>query len=235
MHTTIHSAQNSPIAPNAAAIALQKVTAVHGQTVALDGVSLQIARGETTVIAGRNGSGKSTLLEVLAGTHAVHGGRVLRAPGLSTALVVQRSGLPERLPLTVLDAVRMGTWAGRGLWRRTSGADREAVRWAIGSLALDGLEHRPVNALSGGQLQRVLIAQGIVQRADLLLLDEPMSGVDAHTAQRIEHVLDGEVQRGVTVVQVSHDAAVIAAAPRLVLLEGGRIVSQRGRADGAVA
>lgn len=224
MRTDTRSPKNGHLTPDAAAITLHQIVATHGQTVALDGVSLSIARGETTVIAGHNGSGKSTLLEVLAGTHAIHSGTLVRADGLKTAIVVQRSGLPERLPLTVLDAVRMGTWAGRGLWHRETRSDRETVGWGIRSLGLEGLEKRPMNELSGGQRQRALIAQGIVQRADLLLLDEPMSGVDAHTAERIERVLESEVRRGVTVVHVSHDAAVIAAAERVIRLEAGRIL-----------
>lgn len=223
MRTETRNPKIGILAPDAAAITLHEIVATHGTTVALDGVSLTIARGETTVIAGHNGSGKSTLLEVLAGTHAIDSGTVVRADGVKTAIVVQRSGLPERLPLTVLDTVRMGTWAGRGLWRRETHTDRETVEWGIRSLGLEGLENRPMNALSGGQRQRVLIAQGIVQRADLLLLDEPMSGVDAHTAERIERVLDAEVQRGVTVVHVSHDAAVVDAAGRVIRLESGRV------------
>lgn len=226
MRTDTRTPKNGRLPPDAAAIALHDITATHGHTVALDGVSLTIVRGETTVIAGHNGSGKSTLLEVLAGIHPVHSGHIARRSEQKIAIVVQRSGLPERLPLTVRDAVRMGTWAGRGLWRRETRADRETVEWGIRSLALEGLESRPVNSLSGGQRQRVLIAQGIVQRADVLLLDEPMSGVDEHTAARIELVLEGEVKRGATVVHVSHDPAVIASARRVIRLEKGRVAER---------
>jgi zinc/manganese transport system ATP-binding protein len=191
--------------------------------VALDGVSLELERGSLTVVAGENGSGKSTLLGVLVGLHGIRSGELLRQPGLRVGIVVQRSAVPERLPLTVLDAVRMGTWAGRGLWRRGSPDDAETVTRCIALLGLQGLEQREINSLSGGQRQRVLLAQGIAQRAGLLLLDEPMNGVDAETRERIREAIDGEVRRGVTVVHVSHDAAVIAAAERLILLDQGRI------------
>lgn len=208
---------------DSAVVALRNVTAAHGRVIALDGVSLELERGSLTVVAGENGSGKSTLLGVLAGVHDIQSGELVRQPRLRVAIVVQSSALPERLPLTVLDAVRMGTWAGRGLWRRTRQQDTETVSRCIALLGLRGLEQRAVHSLSGGQRQRVLLAQGIAQRADLLLLDEPMNGVDAETRERIGAVIDGELRRGVTVVHVSHDSPVIGSAERLIRLEGGRI------------
>lgn len=223
MRTEIATRSPTESPADSAVVALRNVTAAHGQVIALDGVSLELERGSLTVVSGENGSGKSTLLGVLAGVHDIRSGELVRQPGLRVAIVVQSSALPERLPLTVLDAVRMGTWAGRGLWRRRTPDDAETVARCIALLGLRGLEQRAMHSLSGGQRQRVLLAQGIAQRADMLLLDEPMNGVDAGTRERIREVIDGEVRRGVTVVHVSHDPPVIGSAERLIWLEGGRI------------
>ena len=229
MHPAIALDPSSTAARDSTAITLLNVTATHGNDRAVDGVSLAIMRGAVTVIAGPNGSGKSTLLNVLAGLHDIRSGEIVRHTTGRTAIVVQRSGLPERLPMTVGDAVTMGSWAGRGLWRRARRSDRSTVARCIRDLALDGLEHRSLHSLSGGQRQRVLVAQGLAQQADLLLLDEPMNGVDAETQERIESVIDSEAQRGVTVVHVSHDTSVIARARRVIRLEAGRLVQPTER------
>ncbi|WP_082492382.1 zinc ABC transporter ATP-binding protein AztA [Leifsonia sp. Root4] len=215
----------SRAASDPAVMTLRAVSAGHGGSTALDEVSLELERGTVTVIAGANGSGKSTLLAVIAGLHGIRSGEIRRARGLRVAIVVQRSRLPERLPLTVRDAVRMGTWAGRGLWRRTTPSDADVVAQSIERVGLNGLEKRAVHSLSGGQMQRVLLAQGIAQRAELLLLDEPMNGVDEETSAQIRRLIDEEARGGRTVVHVSHDEQVIGAAERLIRLEEGRIRS----------
>ncbi|MET1019305.1 MAG: ATP-binding cassette domain-containing protein, partial [Microterricola sp.] len=107
--------------------------------------------------------------------------------------------------------------------RRTTPSDADVVAQSIERVGLSGLEKRAVHSLSGGQMQRVLLAQGIAQRAELLLLDEPMNGVDEETSAQIRRLIDEEACRGRTVVHVSHDEQVIGAAGRLIRLERGRI------------
>lgn len=189
---------------------------------ALDGVDLDVAFGELTVLVGANGAGKSTLLEVAAGTRAPTSG-IRESAARTVAFVPQRSTLPDRLPVTVRDVVAIGTWGRLGAWRRTDSAARNAISSALERMGLTPLAPRPYATLSGGQRQRALLAQALARRADLLLLDEPTTGLDHDSGDRIRTVLREEVTAGAAVLCVSHDPAVIAAADRVVTLEAGRI------------
>ena len=185
-------------------VQLHGVEASHDGHVALHALDLSLPPGRHTVLVGPNGSGKSTLLAVLAGTHEAVRGPVERASGLRVGLVVQRSAVTDRLPLTVRETVAMGRWgAGR---RRARADDRAAVDEALDALDITDLAGRSLSALSGGQRQRALVAQGLARRADLLLLDEPTAGVDAAAQRLIRRAVDGELARGATVVEATHDA-----------------------------
>ncbi|MEV8273541.1 zinc ABC transporter ATP-binding protein AztA [Microbacterium sp. NPDC077184] len=192
-----------------------------GDVQALDGIDLALTRGALTVVTGPNGAGKSTLLEVIAGTTPLTRGTVDRDGAV--AFVPQRTALTPRLPLTASDMVAVGTWRRAGLWRRLSERMRGDIAEAMERLAVLDLAHRPFAALSGGQQQRVLIAQGLVGRADLLLLDEPTTAVDARSAELILDAVAAETARGATVACVSHDPRLIDTAAVVVPLDGGRI------------
>ncbi|POH66456.1 ABC transporter ATP-binding protein [Cryobacterium zongtaii] len=218
--------RTSPQIPvNQPRITVRNIRVTHGHTVALDGVSAAIEPGRVTALAGANGSGKSTLLGVLAGIqpwqagqrHAVGAGRI--------AMVVQRSAAPDTLPLTVFETVSMGRWGRRGLWRPLSGEDRAIIADSIGALGLAGLERRSLGELSGGQRQRALVAQGLAQRADVLLLDEPAAGLDGDALLLIDLAIRAEADRGVAVVCATHDPAVIRRADRVLRLAAGVLVS----------
>lgn len=183
----------------------------------LHGVSLALPRGALTAVAGPNGSGKSTLIELLAGVRTPRRGRVECRGTL--ALVVQRPAVPDTLPVTVHDVVAMGTWS-RG---RAAAKDPWAVRDAIARVGLSGLEDRLLASLSGGQRQRALLAQGLVQRADVLLLDEPAAGLDSASRDRTRTVLSEEAARGAAVACVTHDELSIREADRVVRLEDGHV------------
>jgi len=197
----------------------------HGEIHALRGVSLELRGGEVLAVAGRNGSGKSTLLSVIAGILPPGSGTVLR--GRPVAFVVQRSEVPDALPLTVRDVVRMGRWAQRGAWRRLTRQDHAIVAESIAALGLGGLERRPLAGLSGGQRQRALVAQGLAQRAGILLLDEPTVGLDDEARLLIDAAIAREARRGVAVVHATHDAEVIRLADRVIRLESGTVVTRR--------
>jgi len=218
-----------------APITLRQIRVTHGATVALDGVSATIPAGRVTALAGANGSGKSTLLGVLAGIQPWQGGERQAAAG-RIALVVQRSAAPDTLPLTVLETVSMGRWAHRGLWRPLSGADRDIIATSIEALGLTGLERRSLGELSGGQRQRALVAQGLAQRAEVLLLDEPAAGLDGDALLLIDRAIRAEADRGVAVVCATHDPEVIRRADRVIRLQAGRVVAdQNGDVGQAVA
>ena len=201
---------------------LRGVSAEYDGQLALDNIDLDLPGGTMTVLSGANGSGKSTLLGVLAGTQPVSRGTVERHDQPSIAFVVQQSAVPARLPLTVQETVTMGRWRVRGAVGRLRRADRAIVDESLEALGIADLARRSLFALSGGQRQRALVAQGLAQRADLLLLDEPTAGTDALAQQLIERAIETELGRGATIVQATHDPAVVAAAERVVLLENGR-------------
>lgn len=203
-------------------IELQNISVDHGGVAALADVSVVADGGAVTALAGANGSGKSTLLAVVAGVQPHHGTVVVR--GASIAFVAQRSAVPQGLPLTVRDVVAMGRWRDRGSWRPLTRADREIVTDSIRALGLDGLERRRLHELSGGQRQRALVAQGLAQRADVLLLDEPTVGLDDEARGLIGAAIAREVARGAAVLHATHEPAVIAAADRVVRLRAGRVV-----------
>lgn len=215
-----------------APLVLDDVWLDHDGVDALCGVSLSIRRGAVTAISGPNGSGKSTLLAVLAGLLVPCRGAVTLPRAGSTALVVQRSEVPDRLPLTVHDVVSMGRWGKTGLLRRLTTSDRRIVGECIGIVGLDGYEGRPLRALSGGQRQRVFLAQGLAQGADVVLLDEPTTGLDTDTRAVVAEVLVAEKARGATVVCVSHDDVALGVADRIIRLEDGRVASDDGRGQG---
>jgi zinc/manganese transport system ATP-binding protein len=199
----------------------------HDGVAALCGVSLTIRPAAVTALAGPNGSGKSTVLGVLAGLLVPRSGTASLPHPARTALVVQRSEVPDRLPLTVRDVVAMGRWPDSGLVRRLGTHDRRVIDECIILVGLDEHRDRPLGALSGGQRQRALLAQGLAQRADVVLLDEPTTGLDAETRAVVAEVLVAEKARGATVVCVTHDDLALAAADHVFLLEAGQVAPAR--------
>ncbi|ROS52548.1 zinc ABC transporter ATP-binding protein AztA [Frigoribacterium sp. PhB24] len=193
-----------------------------GERVALTDVDLDVPAGALTVVAGPNGAGKSTLLEVVAGVRVPTSGT--RTAASTIAFVPQRTSIPDGLPVTVRDVVTVGAWGRVGRWRPLDRRARAAVDEALERLHVADLAHRPFAALSGGQRQRTLLAHGLARGADLLLLDEPTTGLDAVSAERIRVTLLDEAARGAAVLAVSHDPLLLEAAHRVVRLEAGRVV-----------
>ncbi|MFD5806080.1 zinc ABC transporter ATP-binding protein AztA [Streptomyces sp. NPDC127020] len=178
-----------------------------------------------TAFVGPNGSGKSTLLGVLAGVITATSGQLRYAKGSPPAFVPQRGAVGDALPLTARQTVEMGRWGERGLWRRPTRQDRAAVDHAMERLGVTGLGARQLGELSGGQRQRVLIAQGLAQQSDLLLLDEPTTGLDPEARERITVLLTALVADGTTVVQATHDLEAARSADACLLLSDGRLVA----------
>jgi zinc/manganese transport system ATP-binding protein len=179
-----------------------------------------------TALVGPNGSGKSTLLGVLAGVIDATSGRLQYAEGRPPAFVPQRGAVGDALPLTARQTVEMGRWGERGLWRRPTRQDRAVVDSAMERLGVAGLAARQLGELSGGQRQRVLIAQGLAQESDLLLLDEPTTGLDPEARERITALLTDLIADGTTVVQATHDLEAARSADACLLLSHGRLAGQ---------
>jgi zinc/manganese transport system ATP-binding protein len=195
---------------------------------ALHRIDLEVEGGRLTAITGPNGSGKSTLLEVIAGVREPSAGHAC-VFAASAAFVPQRTAIPDRLPVTTHDVVMLGAWGRVGRWGRVDLAARRAVDDAIGRLALGPVQRMAFHELSGGQRQRTLLAQALAREADLLLLDEPTTGLDADSRQRIRAAIADEVRRGAAVVCVSHDDDLIGVADRVVRLAAGRITADSAR------
>jgi manganese transport system ATP-binding protein len=193
----------------------------------LSHATFEIPRGAVTALIGPNGAGKSTLLHALAGLLAPRSGRLdvpdARRRG-GVALVLQGTQVNQHLPLTVRETVTMGRYATLGPFRRPRAADRAAVDHALEALAITDLATRPLHDLSGGQRQRAFVAQGLAQGADVLLLDEPITGLDLVSRQHILEVIAAERAAGRAVVVSTHDLADAAAADHLLLL-AGRVVA----------
>ncbi|MFI1226519.1 MULTISPECIES: zinc ABC transporter ATP-binding protein AztA [unclassified Streptomyces] len=193
-------------------------------------VSGEIVELTTTALVGPNGSGKSTLLGVLAGVIKPTSGDLLRTSDRPPAFVPQRGAVGDALPLTVRQTVEMGRWGERGPWRRLTARDHSTVDAMLDRLGIGDLASRQLGELSGGQRQRALIAQGLAQESDLVLLDEPTTGLDPEARDRIGALLTALVADGVTIVQATHDLDVARAADACLLLQDGRLAGQ-GRPD----
>lgn len=191
---------------------------------ALRGVDAEAHAGRLLAVTGANGSGKSTLLAVAAGLITPHSGVVEPRPGIRIALVPQSTPLGPHLPLSVNDMVTMGTWGRLGSWRPARRADREIVRDAIATVGLADLSRRPIGTLSGGQRQRALLAQALVQRADLILLDEPMAGLDARSREIIAATIDRLTATGSGVIAVTHDITEFTAVDDVLELQDGLVL-----------
>lgn len=199
----------------------------------LDDVSLAIEPGEFVALVGPNGSGKSTLLNVLLGLLRPDAGTVSlfgEAPAhLSRrwriGYVPQRLVLNRDLPASVEEVVATGRVARTGWWRRMRPDDTVAVREAIAAVGLAERARDRVGILSGGQQQRVLIAKALAAQPDLLILDEPIAGVDAESQRAFRDVLvDAIRDRGATVLLVSHELGAVADDLDRILVLKRRIV-----------
>jgi zinc/manganese transport system ATP-binding protein len=165
------------------------------------------ARGSLTAVVGPNGSGKSTLLKGLAGFLHPLDGHIERKDLEQTdiAYLPQASALDQGFPATVADLVGLGLWRKRGFLQSVSQADRAELARCIEAVGLAGFEDRPIDTLSGGQLQRTLFARVMLQDASVILLDEPFTAIDAKTVSdllSLVHRWHGEKR---TIIAVLHD------------------------------
>ncbi|WGF90360.1 zinc ABC transporter ATP-binding protein AztA [Marinivivus vitaminiproducens] len=164
-----------------------------------------VARGSLTAVVGANGSGKSTLLKGIVGVLKPMTGACTVLPDISVAYLPQQSELDRSFPARVVDLVSLGLWPRRGLLGRHRSEDRDRVAKALSAVRLDGFEKRPIDTLSGGQLQRALFARVLVQDADLILLDEPFNAIDARTVADLIKLIKHWHNENRTIMVVVHD------------------------------
>ncbi len=177
--------------PSSAQLALEvaHVSVRYGAVLALDDATFAVGPRQVVGVIGPNGAGKTTLLKALlgliphSGTVLINGAPVVRRSGV-LAYVPQISAVNWRFPATVLEVVTMGRTGRLGWLRRAGAADRELALHALEQVGMADLATRSIGALSGGQQQRVFLARALAQEPQVLLLDEPVSGVDVPTQER---------------------------------------------------
>ena len=196
----------------------------YGEVVALEAIDLDVPRGTSIAVLGPNGSGKSTLFAAAVGLAEPSAGDIAVATD-RVAYLPQQVAVEPMFPATVRDVVAMGRWGALGWRRRMSDKDRELVASAMSGLAVGHLADRRLGELSGGQRQRALLAQVAAQDAELLLLDEPFTGVDRPTEGTVRTLIDTWRDEGRTVMVATHDLARAARDYDLVLALNRRLIA----------
>ena len=198
----------------AAAFELSGVSVERGGQVVLEDVDLRVERGDYLAILGPNGSGKTTLLRTLLGLHTPTRG-TLRVLGSSpeaargrVGYVPQRAAFDLDFPIQAGEVVRMGRLARKRWFRRYDDEDIAASRRALEQVDAGHLSQRAIGALSGGELQRVLIARALAAEPEILLLDEPTASLDERIGRGVWEILE-ELSQRITIVLVSHDIGAI--------------------------
>ncbi|MEN8112816.1 MAG: ABC transporter ATP-binding protein [Actinomycetota bacterium] len=222
------------------ALSLRDVGVRFNGTQILDGVSLDVAEGEWVGLLGPNGAGKTTLLRAISGVIDFEGsvttgegdardlGR--REIARLVALVPQNPVLPPGM--RVVDYVLLGRTPHSSILAGPASHDLDAVAAVLGSLSLTGFLDREVTTLSGGELQRVVIARALAQESPILLLDEPTTALDVGKQMDVLELVDRlRRERTLTVVSAMHDLTIAGQFPdRLVMLSRGSIVAEgKGR------
>ena len=229
---------NSESAP--VVLAATDVSFAYGAEVVLDHVGLEVRAGEFAALAGPNGSGKSTLLRILLGLLAPQAGSVEVFGVAPTDLrdrwrvgyVPQRPRIAPDLPATVDEVVATGRLAKQGWWKRRTRADREAVDHALESVALTDHRRKRLHELSGGQQQRALIARALAADPELLVLDEPIAGVDVESQKLFRDSLVHLVEHHhAAVLLVSHELGAVADDLDHVVVLKRRVVFDGAPAD----
>lgn len=203
------------------AIALDDLTLGYEGHPAIHHLQGSFASGSLTAIVGPNGSGKSTLLKGIAGIlHPIGGTIEIIGPGdPDLAYLPQSADIDRRFPASVTDLVALGFWRRRGPFSAITSADRNQLQQALVAVGLTGFEKRPIDTLSGGQMQRALFARLIVQNASIILLDEPFAAIDEKTIIDLMELIARWHAEGKTILAVLHNlAAVRKSFPQTLLL-----------------
>lgn len=215
-------------------IQVEDLTVRFGSQLALEGVDLTVPEGDFVGIVGPNGSGKTTLLRTLLGLQRPTGGQA-RLFGQAASRFDQHGRLgyvPQHavdveagFPASAFEVALLGRVGQRGLFRRLTDQDRQIARQALEDVGVAHLAERPIGTLSGGQRQRVFLAKALATEPELLILDEPTTGVDAGARESFYNLIDGlNHERGMTIVLVSHDTQVMTVCAHRVLVLNQRVL-----------
>src|SRR5512134_457339 len=204
MYPHTHHQPNKPI------LDVQHIAVRYNGDAALDDITFHLHEGERIAVVGPNGAGKSTLFKVIAGVLPPSTGEVnifgSRPRGhICIAYIPQRSQVDWNFPVSVADVVMMGRSAKLGPLNWPHKKDWEHVRHALETVQLSDLAARQIGQLSGGQQQRMFIARALAQEAELMLMDEPLTGLDTPSQEGLLDLLDTLRDQKVTVMVATHD------------------------------
>jgi manganese/iron transport system ATP-binding protein len=196
--------------PDAPILEADKLSVRYDGHFALENITFHLHVGERVAVVGPNGAGKSTLFKVVAGVLPPSSGEV-KISGfgprghICIAYVPQRSQVDWRFPASVADVVMMGRIGQIGFFRWPRRADWDSIHSALKSVDMDQLANRQIGELSGGQQQRVFLARALAQEAELVLMDEPLNGLDVPSQEAILNLLENLRQQKITVMVATHD------------------------------
>ena len=212
-------------------VTFEDVSVSYGTIRALENVSFSVECGSLSGVVGPNGGGKSSLLKAVVGLVQLDSGQVLVEGKPSAGMRKQIGFVPQleqvdwNFPATVWDVAMMGLTPQRGLFRGHSRADREAAAHALSTVDLIDLRKRGVGELSGGQRRRALLARAIAANPCVLLLDEPMNGLDPTSQHRFLDIIDRLREQDVTVIMSTHDLTCVSARASDVALVNCRLIA----------
>lgn len=197
-----------PHNPAPPVLQVDRLSVQYDGATALDDVSFSVPTADRVAVVGPNGAGKSTLFKAILGLLPVAAGTIrVNTSGVapSVAYVAQRSAVDWTFPVSVADVVLMGRVGRRGFWRRPNRHDRSIAQECLARVGLHDLARRQIGALSGGQQQRVFIARALAQQPRLLLMDEPLTGLDVAAQEDILRIIAELRTQDVTVLVATHD------------------------------
>lgn len=204
---------------NGPIIRIKDADVILGDKLILEKITLSVDRGQFVAIIGPNGAGKTTLFKVILGLIPAESGTVelfgknpekLGSDRHRLAYVPQIRSVDMQFPLKVKNAVLMGRYARLGLLHSPRGKDREIAWEMMEKTGVADLAEKPINKLSGGQMQRVFIARALTAQPDILFLDEPTNGVDQFYTSSFYDLLKDLHREQMTILMVSHDVGVVA-------------------------
>jgi len=212
----------------AGTITVSDLTVRYGDKTILDDINLQLPHGQWTCLVGPNGAGKTTLLKALLGTTAYSGSiqdrgtEVFKSHRRNIAFVPQSPAIPQGM--TVGEYVALGR-SKRDGWGKESQKSRELIATILVQTSLYGMQKNFVSQLSGGEMQRALIARALAQEPDLILLDEPTSALDLHHQISVLNNIELLKERGVTIISTMHDITLAAMyAQNIVIMQRGKVL-----------
>ncbi|MCP9490426.1 MAG: metal ABC transporter ATP-binding protein [Solirubrobacteraceae bacterium MAG38_C4-C5] len=210
------------------AVAVDDLRVSFGARLVLEDISFSLPRGTFVGILGPNGAGKTTLLRALLGDVAVAGHVELERP---VAYVPQLTEVQAAFPIDALGVVLMGCYPRLGWWRRPGRRERDHARALLDRVGLADRARSPFDELSGGQRQRVLLARALAQEGRVMLLDEPLSGIDVRSRELMLEVVSEQARDGAAVLMTTHDLAEAARVCDRMLILNRSLVAEGATQD----